>query len=818
MRFSLVKWGKKVYNLPKIACRNRKKRERVMTEREFERRYCTARNQIIAADFPGLNEMQREAVMATEGPLLLLAGAGSGKTTVLINRIANLLRYGRGSDTVELPEGVTEAELHLLETAVEHPERVDMERVKALCAIDPVKPWRIIAITFTNKAAGELKERLVAKLGAEAEDVWAMTFHSACVRILRSHAEAIGFARNFTIYDTADSQSVMKRILKDFNLDEKTYPHRSVLAAISKAKDAMLTPQDYAAAAQASSDIRKQKIADVYLAYTSRLQEANAMDFDDLIYYTVRLLQENETVRSDYQRRFRYVLIDEYQDTNHLQYLLASLLAGGYENICVVGDDDQSIYKFRGATIENILSFEQQYKHARAIYLEQNYRSTGHILGAANGVIRNNLGRKGKNLWTDHDDGDKVKLYIARNENEEAQYVASRIIASYAEGVKWSENAVLYRMNAQSNQLEYAFKRNGIPYRIVGGIRFFDRAEIKDMLAYLCVLLTPADDLRLSRIINVPARGIGERTVETARQIAAEQGGSLFEVVRHADQYPALQRASVRLREFANLITWLQEQVDELPADELYDLVLEKTGYILALEAKASDENLARIENVKELKSNILSYQKETGETGLAGFLDEVALYTDLDQLDQDADCVTMMTMHSAKGLEFPNVFLVGAEEGMFPSIRCIGEPEEMEEERRLCYVAITRARQKLYITAAKQRMLFGRTSANRLSRFVEEIPEEHIEKPAPAQRPAPYAAATKQRRAPERHANAVSIPSTPAQTFAVGDAIFHKAFGAGVISKMTPMGGDHLMEITFEEAGVKRLMLKAASHHMTKR
>ncbi|MGI6013800.1 MAG: ATP-dependent helicase [Oscillospiraceae bacterium] len=788
-----------------------------MTERAFEQRYIAARNRVIAADFPGLNEMQRKAVMATEGPLLLLAGAGSGKTTVLINRIANLLRYGRGSDTEELPNGVTEEDLLLLEAAAERPDCVDMERARTLSAIDPVEPWRIIAITFTNKAAGELKERLIAKLGAEAEDVWAMTFHSACVRILRSNAEAIGFNRNFTIYDTSDSQSVMKRVLKDLDLDEKNFPHRAVLAAISSAKDAMLTPQDYAAAAQGSSDIRRQKIADAYLEYARRLREANAMDFDDLIYNTVRLLQEHDDVRSYYQRRFRYVLIDEYQDTNNLQYLLASNLAGGYENICVVGDDDQSIYKFRGATVENILSFEQQYKHARAIYLEQNYRSTGHILGAANGVIRNNLGRKGKNLWTDHDDGDKVKLYVARNENEEAQYVASRIIASYAEGVKWSENAVLYRMNAQSNQLEYAFKRNGIPYRIIGGIRFFDRAEIKDMLAYLCVLMMPGDDLRLSRIINVPARGIGERTVEIARQLAAEEGTSLFEIIWHADQYPALQRAAVRLREFSNLLVSLQEQVKQLPADELYDLVLEKTGYITALEAKASDENLARIENVNELKSNIIAYQKETGDTGLAGFLDEVALYTDLDQMDKDADCVVMMTMHSAKGLEFPNVFLIGAEEGMFPGIRSIGEPEEMEEERRLCYVAITRARQKLYITAAKQRMLFGRTSANRLSRFVEEIPEEHIEKPSAVQRPGLYASAAKTKRAPERHPNAVSIPSAPTQTFVVGDHVTHKAFGEGTIAKMTPMGGDHLVEINFTRAGVKRLMLKAASQHMTK-
>ncbi|MBQ8264740.1 MAG: UvrD-helicase domain-containing protein [Oscillospiraceae bacterium] len=782
----------------------------------FEKRYIAARRKVIENDFKNLNPEQRKAVMTTEGPLLLLAGAGSGKTTVLINRIVNLMRYGSASDSTEIPDYASEEDIQIMDACMG-----DISR--RVAALDPVEPWRIIAITFTNKAAGELKARLERALGEGANEIWAQTFHSACVRILRRDADRIGFTRSFTIYDTADCQSLMKRIIKDFDLDEKMFPFRYVLSVISKAKDEMLTPEQYYIEAKKSYDVRKTKVAELYAEYAKRLREADAMDFDDLILNAVILLQQNEDIRDYYQRKFKYVLVDEYQDTNNLQYLLASTLAGGYENICVVGDDDQSIYKFRGATIKNILDFESQYKHARVIKLEQNYRSTGHILEAANAVISNNRGRKGKRLWTAADMGDKPVLHVAPNENEEAQYVADRILENFSAGTNWGEHVVLYRMNAQSNALEYAFKRRGIPYRIFGGTKFFDRAEVKDMLAYLNVIMNPADDLRLLRIINTPARGIGATSVEKAVQIAAEKGICIFEVVKNADQYTELQRSAVRLRQFAVMIDELRALADSIPADELYDAVVERTGYIRSLQEKSTPDTDARIENVKELKSNIINYIKESGDGSLHGFLDEVALYTDLDNMDKEADCVVMMTIHSAKGLEFPNVFLVGAEEGIFPGMRAIGEHEEMEEERRLCYVAITRAMKKLYISCATQRMLFGRTSANRVSRFVEEIPDEHIQK---SYIPKGYSFSDKPRgfediqKPAHKNIRPIVTPNTAKAeppSFRKGDMVNHRSFGNGMIMSMTPMGGDHLVEIAFDKVGTKRLMLKAASKLMTK-
>ena len=804
----------------------------------FEQRYVQARRRFIAADFANLNDMQRKAVLATEGPLLLLAGAGSGKTTVLIHRIANLIQYGRGSDTDEVPDSATEADLALLERTDLTPD--ERRRAQWAAAVEPVEPWRIIAITFTNKAADELKDRIERMLGPEAAaDIWASTFHSACVRILRRDADKLGYPNSFTIYDTSDSQAVVKHILKDMNLDEKAFPYRAVLTEISRAKDSGITPEQYLARAQATHNPRSIRIGEVYQTYWQRLFSAGAMDFDDLIYNTVRLLDEHEDVREHWQRRFRYVLIDEYQDTNNLQYQLAALLADGWGNICVVGDDDQSIYKFRGATIENILNFEKQYQNARTIRLEQNYRSTGRILDAANHVIANNTGRKGKTLWTKAEAGDPLTLYCATNENDEARYVATKIMDDFGHGMNFRDHAVLYRMNAQSNQLEYAFKRNGIPYRIIGGTRFFDRAEVKDMLAYLCVIQTPGDDLRLTRIINTPARGIGARTVETAAQLAHEQQASLFDVIRHADAYPELQRSQMRLRQFAILIEELQAAAKTMPPDELYDLVVERSGYVRALEEKNTAEDAARIENVQELKSNIIAFAKEADNPTLAGFLDEVALYTDLDNYDQSMDCVTLMTMHAAKGLEFPTVFIVGCEEGIFPGLRCIGEPDEMEEERRLCYVALTRAREHLILTCARQRLLYGRTTANRVSRFVEEIPEEDIQKlnvprgygysepgrdqqQYPPRQSAPRAytvsAPEPRRKPPVRPAPPAAKPAgKAAPAFAVGDRVTHRAFGSGVVTKIQPMGGDALLEVEFETAGTKRLMMRAAGQFMKK-
>ena len=632
-----------------------------MLDHEQELRFCKARRAAIAREFARLNPEQQRAVLATEGPLLLLAGAGSGKTTVLIHRIANLMKYGRGSDSPEVPERVTEDDLRFLEEYAASGAG-DRARQEALCRLEPAAPWSILSITFTIKAAGERKARLAALLGPGAEDIWASTFHSACVRILRRDIERLGFASSFTIYDTDDSLRVIKDCLKDLDLDEKQFQPRTVLGYLSRAKDAMKLADQYLAECEKAGDYRLTKIAKVYVEYQRRLWEANALDFDDIILHTVRLLQQFDDVREYYQKKFRYVLIDEYQDTNNLQYLLASTLAGGYENFCVVGDDDQSIYRFRGATIENILSFEKQYPGCRTIRLEENYRSTRHILEASNAVIRNNQGRKGKELWTRAGEGEKLHLYTAMNENDEARYVAEQVMEDYSQGRPWKDHAVLYRMNAQSNQLEQAFKRNGIPYRIIGGTRFFDRAEVKDMIAYLAVLNNPEDDLRLTRIINNPPRGIGARTVETAQAIARRDGSSLYAVIDNARMYPELERSAAKLAAFTNLMGELSVLLTQLPLDQFYEELILRTGYAAMLETKNTVEDRTRLENVRELLTSIHGYLENAGEEpSLAGFLDASALYPDLDNHAPDQGGVAMMTMHSATGPEFPVVFVVGA-------------------------------------------------------------------------------------------------------------------------------------------------------------
>ena len=790
----------------------------------FEKDYTEARRAVIARNFPSLNDRQLEAVLATEGPLLILAGAGSGKTTVLINRIANLIKYGRASDSEGLPPEADGEKLALMRAYLAGDESRKREAELA-AAYEPVAPDRILAITFTNKAAGELKERLGRMLGPAAEDVWARTFHSACVRILRREADRLGYPSSFAIYDTADRTAVMKRLIKEQNRDEKLYPPKWVLGVIDRAKDKLQSPEAFAAMAERAGDFRLQGAAELYAAYDRRLREAGAMDFEDLIYNTVRLIQEHEEVRAYYRRKFLYVLIDEYQDTNNLQYLLASLLAGERQNICVVGDDDQSIYAFRGATIENILSFEEQYKNTRVIRLEQNYRSTGHILDAANGVVSHNTGRKGKRLWTTADAGDRITLYVAKNEEDEAQYVVRQVLAAAERGDNLRDHAVLYRLNAQSRALEQAFLRNGVRPRIVKGNPFFERAEIKDLMAYFFVLMNPADELRLARIINVPARGIGATTLEKARAIAAENGLPLFTVISLAEQFPELGRAAEKLKAFAVMMNGLSAMAHTEGLEALYDAILETTGYARALEGTRTEENLNRLENIRELKSFIATHIRESGDDSLAGFLDEVSLYTDLQDMTEDENTVTLMTIHSAKGLEFPTVFIVGMEEGIFPSLQAIGEADQMEEERRLAYVAITRAKKRLFITAARQRMVFGQTAPHRISRFVDEIPPEHIDRPYQAMRPAyfdfedvPRAQAARPAR-PKTVAPPVTKPAErdAAAIFHEGDRVEHSAFHQGVIVKMTPMGGDHLVEIEFQGAGVKRLMLKAAARYMKK-
>ena len=781
--------------------------------------FIALRDQYIESCFAKLNPVQRQAVFATEGPLLILAGAGSGKTTVLVNRIANIIRFGKAHGSKTVSRAVTQEDVDHLKATMRSGRAPSLDQLRLL-GVEPARPWNVLAITFTNKAAGELKDRLKAMLGdTVGGDVNASTFHSACVRILRRDAERIGFPKSFTIYDADDQLRVIKQIYKELLIDDKFLPPKSVIARISGYKDKLLSAADVAA--EAPSDTKAALVSKIYTAYAARLKSAGAMDFDDLIFYTVQMLKNDAEAREYYQNKFRYVVVDEYQDTSIAQFHLVRLLAGGTNNVCVVGDDDQSIYKFRGATIENILNFEQVFRGAQTIRLEQNYRSTSNILNAANSVIQNNNGRKGKTLWTENGDGDKVHHYTASSEQDEASHIAEVIGENLRAGARLRDHAVLYRMNAQSNRLEFAFKRNGIPYRVVGGMRFFDRAEIKDMLAYLCAIQSPADDLRLARIINVPGRGIGEKTVEAARGIAAREGVSLSDVVSRANQYEELHRAAPKLIEFSDMMAGLRRQAEELPADRLYDLVLEKTGYEKALRDKGGDENLARLENIAELKTNILGYIKETGDESLSGFLDQVALYTDIDGYSADDDCAIMMTMHSAKGLEFPVVFVVGMEEGIFPGVRSIGDPEEMEEERRLCYVALTRAKRELYLTNARQRMIFGRTAMNLPSRFTDEIPAEDVERTGhSAEQQREWK--PRKRLAPEPRAHAVQAAkpassAAPKPSFAVGDRVKHMAFGPGKISKLTPMGGDALVEISFDSGDVKRLMLRAASQHMEK-
>ncbi len=789
--------------------------------KNFDQRFLAARQKYIASQFQNLNEMQQQAVMTTEGPLLLLAGAGSGKTTVLINRIANLIRFGRGSDCDLIPDSVTEEDLEFLENLPEPMTEYQIQRADWLCAVEPAAPWSIIAITFTNKAANELKERLGRILGPQAEDVWAMTFHSACCRILRRNIDRLGYTGQFTIYDTADSERIMKDIIKDIGLDDKTFPAKYVLGAISREKDRFVTPDRMLNRAEATGDIRALHIARAYKTYQNRLKENNAVDFDDIIFLTVKLLQEHEDVRTYYQRKFRYVLVDEYQDTNHMQYLLTGLLGGLHENICVVGDDDQSIYRFRGATIENILDFEKQYRGSRVIRLEQNYRSTQSILNVANAVIAHNLGRKGKRLWTANESGDPVTVYEASDEGAEANFVASRII-SQSKGKNFKDHAILYRTNAQSNALEYALKRNGIPYRVIGGTRFFDRAEIKDMLAYLCVINNRADDLRLKRIINNPPRGLGAKTIETVERLAQAASLPMYSVVSDPYSYGPLEKPAGKLMQFTVMLEELAQLLDDgMDLPEFYDQLMKRTGYEDALILKPTEENKTRLENIRELRSSILSYVSASENPSLAGFLEEIALYTDIEEYNDADDAVVMMTMHSAKGLEFPNVYLVGFEDGLFPGMRAIGDAEEMEEERRLCYVAITRAKEKLTISHAKQRMLYGRTNAALASRFLREIPEQYILRKG-GYRTAPQWASTPTYRPAQKPAY-TEFANKPAETKTVildlnkGDMVQHAAFGRGMVLSVMKMGGDALLEIAFDQIGTKKLMAKTASAHMKK-
>ena len=686
---------------------------------DITKEYLALRDQYIESRFARLNPVQRQAVFATEGPLLILAGAGSGKTTVLVNRIANIIRFGSAHGSTELPRPVTEADLNDLRNAVAAGR--DLPRETAYLAVSPARPWNVLAITFTNKAAGELKERLRSMLGDTlGGDVNASTFHSACVRMLRRDAERIGFPKSFTIYDSDDQQRVIKQIYKDLMIDDKFLPVKSAIGQISSFKDKLLSAEDVAG--EPFANTKAQLVSKIYTAYAGRLKAAGAMDFDDLIFHTVKLLQNDAEAREYYQNRFRYVVVDEYQDTSIAQFHLVRLLAGGTNNVCVVGDDDQSIYKFRGATIENILNFEKVFTGAKTIRLEQNYRSTANILNAANSVIKNNMGRKGKTLWTDHGDGEKVHHYTATNEQDEASHIADVIGEHLREGASLKDHAVLYRMNAQSNPIETYFARAGIPYRIVGGQRFFDRKEVKDINSYLAVIVNPRDDVRLRRIINEPARKIGMTTIEKIGELAASKGVPMMEIIAHVRDYPELQRAAAALERFYEMYRELCDLSVSEPLDQFVGDVIAKSGYEAMLKAM-KEEGETRRENLGQLVSSIKTYADQNGEDAtLSGFLEEVALISDLDSYDNDADSVTMMTIHSAKGLEFPYVFVVGMEDGIFPGEMAKYNEEDMEEERRLCYVAITRAKKELYLSTSRTRMIFGQTRRNPPSAFLSEI------------------------------------------------------------------------------------------------
>ena len=738
-----------------------------------------------------LNEMQQLAVDTTEGPLLILAGAGSGKTTVLVNRVEHIISS------------------HL------------------------ATPWQVLAITFTNKAAGELRERLVSAIGEEADDIWAYTFHSCCSRILRRFGEKIGYTNHFTIYDTDDSRRVMKQCQKQLGIEDKLINHKSILAEISRAKDSLISPEEYKQTAQ--NDFRKSKIAECYELYQAQLKKSDAMDFDDIIFNTVKLLEENEDVRNIYQTQFKYVMVDEYQDTNHAQYVLTSLLADKYKNICVVGDDDQSIYRFRGATIENILSFENHYKGAKVIRLEENYRSTQNILDGANAVISHNKNRKGKTLFTRSGSGDKIVYKTVMSESEESQYIIDEIVKNVNNGMKYSDHAILYRMNAQSRNLEVMLTKSGISHRIIGGHRFFDRKEIKDIVSYLAVINNPSDNVRLQRIINVPKRAIGDTMFANVLEIGAGLGMSAFEVCERADEFQKTSRSASKLMNFTKMIRDFQECIENgMGLNDLLQEVLDVTKYLDYLQEEPETYE-DRVNNIKELSSMFIKYEEESEDANLSEFLEDVALISDIDSYNEDEDAVVLMTLHSAKGLEFPIVFIPGMEEGIFPGNQSMFSEEDLEEERRLAYVGITRAKKKLYLISSQQRMLYGQTSRNMPARFLREIPSSVIDDQSVVARRSTgfttprtaYANASRNELGHSSHNKIGSYTQSSSSAhkfgqagnaaqknnidFKVGDTVCHKSFGTGTVLTVTPMGGDMLLEVAFDKAGTKKMMANYA-------
>ena len=776
--------------------------------------YNSAKQAALKRYFSRMNEMQQEAVFTVNGPVLVLAGAGSGKTTVIVNRIANMINFGNAYfDTTR--EGSAEDIAFLRDYAEGKTD--DFDTLRDIVAVEPIRPWNILAITFTNKAAGELKERLAAMLGDEAMNIHASTFHSACVRILRSEIEALGYGRDFTIYDSDDSQRMIKNVMGEMDVSEKQLAPKAVLSDISFAKDKMISPAELRA--DAGQDYRKKMVAKLYALYQERMKTANALDFDDILVLTVELFEQFPEVLEKYRSRFKYIMVDEYQDTNHVQFRLVSLLSEGHKNLCVVGDDDQSIYKFRGANIENILGFEEQFEGAKVIRLEQNYRSTQTILDAANSVISHNNSRKPKTLWTSGEKGDKVYWYKAVDETDEAKFVADTILAKYKETGRYSDCAVLYRMNAQSNSIERMLVRCGIPYRVYGGMRFYDRKEIKDVTSYLSFINNHNDMLRFRRIINEPKRGIGDSTLTIIEDISRDLKLSPFDVLKNCEEYAPLSKKVTALKNAYQMFEFLTEKSEELPLDEFLDVLLDKTGYLDSL--KALENADTKIENVQELRTSMVQYMEQADEPSLSGFLEEVALYTEADRDDGSGDKVTLMTVHSAKGLEYENIFVIGMDDGIFPSARSFDSEDDMEEERRLAYVAITRAKKHLYLTNARQRMLFGQTQHNVTSRFMKEIGSELVEKhdnaaamkqqlEAEDKSVTEVRSATLQQQLARSKKTAGCAPKE-AVAYTAGEKVSHSIFGEGVIVSVKPMANDSMLEIAFDKVGTKKIMANYA-------
>ena len=775
-----------------------------------ENSFISAKQAALKHYFSRMNDMQQKAVFTVNGPVLVLAGAGSGKTTVIVNRIANLINFGNAynDDTAVYSDD----EMQFLNDYAQG-KTDDFDTLRDIVAVNPVKPWNILAITFTNKAAGELKERLSSMLGDEGGSVNASTFHSACMRILRSEIENLGFGSDFTIYDSSDSQRLIKNVMAELDVSEKQFVPRTVLSEISFAKDKMITPEQMLE--DAGIDYRKKVVARIYKLYMERLRTANALDFDDILCKTVELFDKFPEVLEKYRSRYKYIMVDEYQDTNHVQFRLVSQLSAGHKNLCVVGDDDQSIYRFRGANIENILGFEEQFEGAAVIRLEQNYRSTKTVLDAANSIISNNMGRKEKSLWTNGEQGEKIIWYKAADENDEANFIVKTVKADYEKHGSYSRNAILYRMNAQSNIVERALVKADIPYRVYGGMRFYDRKEIKDITSYLAFINNPNDMLRFRRIISEPKRGIGDSTVALIDDISRDLKISPYEVMRDCDQFAPLSKKVTALKAAAEMFGELIDMVETSPLDEIFDAVLTKTGYLTYLKNQENGDN--KVENVEELRTSILRYMEESAEPTLGGFLEETALFTDADEDDGGRDKVMLMTIHSAKGLEFDNVFLIGMEDGIFPSSRSLDNEDDMEEERRLAYVAVTRAKKQLYVTSAGRRMIFGQTQHNVTSRFIREIGKEHYIKQDNYTKNKDMhdnsvtevqSLSLQQQIAMAKRQTAVKATNT---TYEAGERVSHKIFGEGTIISATPASNDYMLEIAFDKVGTKKIMANFA-------